>query len=410
MAEYRDSLSFTASGRWVVADVESSHDESSYEDFLGSESPGGRPLRIGLVSDCYVPRLGGIEMQVHDLAQQLQRAGHEVVVITPTPGPTIVDGVRVQRIDVPLLPFDIPFTRKAFRAVGLLLRSERVDVAHFQGGIASPMTYIAARAAQRAGVPSVITLHCVWGYATPGFSMLDRLTRWGDWPVVLSAVSDVAAEPVRGIVGSRGPVLVLPNGISNEAWKVEPAPKEAGVVTLVSVMRLAPRKRPMHLLRMIRRVVDQLPSDLMLRVIVIGEGPERPQLEKYLRTNGLTEVVDLVGRRSRDEIRDVFATADVFVAPANLESFGIAALEGRCAGLPVVAKAQTGIREFVTHEREGLLAVSDDDMVVQLTRIITDHAMRERMAAFNRSNPSPVDWSDVVAKNLAAYRLAMSLV
>jgi len=153
-----------------------------------------------------------------------------------------------------------------------------------------------------------------------------------------------------------------------------------------------------------------LPSDLMLKVIVIGEGPERPQLEKYLRTNGLTEVVDLVGRRSRDEIRDIFATADVFVAPANLESFGIAALEGRCAGLPVVAKAQTGIREFVTHEHEGLLAVSDDDMVVQLTRIITDHAMRERMAAFNRSNPSPVDWSEVVAKNVAAYRLAMSLV
>jgi glycosyltransferase involved in cell wall biosynthesis len=259
-------------------------------------------------------------------------------------------------------------------------------------------------------VPSVITLHCVWGYATPGFSLLDRATGWGDWPVVLSAVSDVAAEPIRGIVGSRRPVLVLPNGISNDAWKVDPAPKDPGVVTLVSVMRLAPRKRPMHLLRMIRRVVDQLPSDLALRVVVIGEGPERPQLEKYLRANGLTEVVELVGRRSRDEIRDLFATADVFVAPANLESFGIAALEGRCAGLPVVAKAQTGIREFITHEREGLLAVSDDDMVVQLTRIITDHAMRERMATFNRSNPSPVDWSDVVAKNVAAYRLAMTLV
>jgi endonuclease I len=75
-----------------------------------------------------------------------------------------------------------------------------------------------------------------------------------------------------------------------------------------------------------------------------------------------------------------------------------------------VAKAQTGIREFITHEQEGLLAVSDDDMVVQLARIITDHSMRERMARFNRLNPSPVDWSDVVAKNVAAYRLAMTLV
>ena len=377
---------------------------------LGRDAGGDRPLRIGLVSDCYVPRLGGIEMQVHDLAQQLQRAGHEVVVITPTPGPTTVDGVRVQRIDVPLLPFDIPFTRKAFRAVGSLLRSERVDVAHFQGGIASPMTYIAARAAQRAAVPSVITLHCVWGYAAPGFALLDRLTGWGDWPVVLSAVSDVAAEPIRRIAGPTHRVLVLPNGISNDVWRVEPAPRTPGVVTLVSVMRLAPRKRPMHLLRMVRRVVDQLPPDLRLRVVVIGDGPERTQLEKYLRANGLTEVVELVGRRSRDEIREIFATADVFVAPANLESFGIAALEGRCAGLPVVAKAQTGIREFITHEREGLLATSDDDMVVQLTRIIRDQDLRDQMTAFNRSTPSPVDWSDVVAKNVEAYRLAMTLV
>ena len=369
-----------------------------------------RPLRIGLVSDCYVPRLGGIEMQSHDLARQLQRAGHEVVVITPTPGPTTVDGVRVQRIDVPLLPFDIPFTRKAFRAVGSLLQSERVDVAHFQGGIASPMTYIAARAAQRAGVPSVITLHCVWGYAAPGFALLDRLTGWGSWPVVLSAVSDVAAGPIRRIAGPEHPVLVLPNGISNDAWRIEPAPRSPGRVTLVSVMRLAPRKRPMHLLKMLRRVVDQIPSGIDLKVVIIGEGPERPQLEKYLRSNGLTEVVDLVGRRSRDEIREIFATADVFVAPANLESFGIAALEGRCAGLPVVAKAQTGIREFITHEREGLLATSDDDMVVQLTRIISDHGFRAAMAEHNRTTPSPVDWYDVVTKNVEAYRLAMTLV
>ena len=70
--------------------------------------PADRPLRIGLVSDCYVPRLGGIEMQVHDLARHLQAAGNEVVVITPTAGPAVMDGVRVHRIDVPLLPFDIP--------------------------------------------------------------------------------------------------------------------------------------------------------------------------------------------------------------------------------------------------------------------------------------------------------------
>jgi glycosyltransferase involved in cell wall biosynthesis len=99
----------------------------------------------------------------------------------------------------------------------------------------------------------------------------------------------------------------------------------------------------------------------------------------------------------------------VFVAPANLESFGIAALEARCAGLPVVAKAQTGIREFVAHEQEGLLAANDAEMARELTRIVNDRTLRERIAQHNRTTPSPVDWTDVVERNVEAYRLAISL-
>lgn len=372
--------------------------------------PPDRPLRIGLVSDCYVPRLGGIEMQVHDLARHLQEEGHEVVVITPTPGPAVTDGIRVHRIDVPLLPFDVPFTPKAFRMVAELLERERVDVAHFHGGIVSPLAYLAARAAQRAGIPTVVTVHCMWSYAAPVFAALDRVGDWTDWPVVLSAVSDVAAEPLRRIAGPDRPVLVLPNGIDNSAWEVDPVEHDPAEVVLVSVMRLAPRKRPMQLLKMIKRVHERLPGDVRLRVVVIGEGPERPQLEKFVRTNGLVEVVDLVGRRNRDEIRTLFARADVFVAPANLESFGIAALEARAAGLPVVAKARTGIREFVEHGREGLLAESDADMVEQLLRIVRDRELRYLITKNNREIPSPVDWSAVVARNVDAYRLARRIV
>ena len=372
--------------------------------------PADRPLRIGLVSDCYVPRLGGIEMQVHDLARHLQAAGNEVVVITPTAGPAVMDGVRVHRIDVPLLPFDIPFTPRAFRLVAELLEREDVDVAHFHGGLASPLAYGAARAAQRAGVPTVITVHCMWSYATPIFAGLDRVGDWTTWPVVFSAVSDVAAQPIRRVVGSDRPVVVLPNGIDGAAWEVEPAPRDPSVVTLVSVMRLAPRKRPLQLLKMIRRVVGRIGSDTTLRVVIIGDGPERPQLEKFLRTNDLTEVVELVGRRNRDEIRTIFSRSDVFVAPANLESFGIAALEARCAGLPVVAKARTGIREFVEHGREGLLASTDSDMVEQLVRIVRDTELRRTIAKHNRETPTTVDWTDVVTRNEAAYRMAIDLV
>lgn len=378
-------------------------------DAAAGEPAGGR-LRVAVVSDCYVPRLGGIEMQAHDLARNLQAAGHEVVAVTPTAGPDVVDDVRVRRMDVPLLPFDVPFTPRAFRMVTDILRDEGVDVAHFHGGIASPMVYAALRRAQALGLPSVVTLHCMWSYAAPFFRALDRAVGWSDWPVVLSAVSEVAAQPLRRIAGPGRRVVVLPNGIDEGAWRTRPTLRDPDVVTLVSVMRLAPRKRPLQLLRMIRRVHEAMPVGLRLRLVVIGDGPEVGQLEKYVRSNGLTGVVELIGRRSRAEIRDHYAAADAFVAPANLESFGIAALEARCAGLPVVAKARTGIREFVSHGREGLLATDDRDMVVQLARIVADADLRHRISAHNRSTSSGADWSEVVPRNVAAYRAAMALV
>ncbi len=368
-------------------------------------------MRIGLVTDCYLPQIGGIEMQVHDLAQHLQQAGHEVIVITPTSGPDDVDGVPVHRLDVPLLPFNIPFTPKTFRLVSNLIEREHIDVAHFHGGIVSPLSYLAAYTAQKRGIPTVITTHCLWSYATPAFAALDRVFHWSSWNAVFSAVSSVAAEPIRKICGSDRDVLVLPNGIDHRSWAIDrPDDADEGddhVVTLVSVMRLAPRKRPLHLLKMMKRLRDRV-AGTPVRLVIIGEGPERASLERYIRANRLDDMVELAGRRSREEIREAFATADVFVAPANLESFGIAALEARCAGLPVVAKARTGIREFVEHGREGLLALSDRDMVDQLVRIVRDRELRLLIAKNNRETRSPVDWADVVDLNVAAYRSAIS--
>lgn len=366
------------------------------------------PLRIGLVTDCYVPRLGGIEMQVHDLAVRLRDVGHEVVVITPTDGPAEVDGVRVHRMDVPLLPFDIPFKPSTFATVMEHLERERVDVAHFHGGIISPLAFVSAAQAVKRQIPTVVTVHCVWSYALPLFDLLNRRYRWADWPVVLSAVSDVAAHPIRRLAPDRE-VVILPNGIDNDTWVVEPEPRDPDVVTVVAVMRLAPRKRPLHLLRMIRRVRDQLPSGLHVRLVVIGEGPERGSMEKYIASHQLHDVVELAGRLDRDQIRATFARADIFVAPANLESFGIAALEARCAGLPVVAKSRTGIREFVEHGQEGLLADTDRDMAEQILRLVTDAELREKIATFNREVPSPVDWSEVVHLDVAAYREAIRM-
>ena len=164
-------------------------------------------------------------------------------------------------------------------------------------------------------------------------------------------------------------------------------------------------------MKMIKQVRDQAPAGRHGPGRDHRRGPRAAQaIEKLPRRQRARR---LGGRArsagsSREEIREQFARADIFVAPANLESFGIAALEARCAGLPVVAKARTGIREFVAHGAEGLLAESDADMVAQLSAPGARPGAAGRIARHNRETPSSVDWSRVVDLNVAAYRQAVA--
>lgn len=372
-------------------------------------------VRIAHISDCYLPRLGGIEVQVHDVATRQVRAGHDVVALTATPGAGAgrghqvedLDGVTVHRLATHM-PFELPVNPFAPRAMREILGTG-VDVVHVHAGVVSPFAVDGARVAVSLGLPTVVTWHCLLGAAEPAFRWLDRGLGWAARPVALSAVSDVAAAPLRRIAGPGTEVTVLPNGIDVAAWRVSPAPREDTDVHVVATMRLAPRKRPMPLLRMLREVRRLVPAGVRLRASVIGDGPARPTLQRFLERHGMADWVQLLGRLSREEIRELYRRADVFIAPAELESFGIAALEARCAGLPVVAKAVSGIREFVHDGQEGLLAGSDSEMVDALVRLVTDTELRTRIARHNRDVEPAVSWPDVLKLAESEYLRAIDI-
>jgi glycosyltransferase involved in cell wall biosynthesis len=212
------------------------------------------------------------------------------------------------------------------------------------------------------------------------------------------------------VVRSAGRVTVLPNGIDPERWQVAAAPRAPDDVLLVAVMRLTVRKRPKHLLRMLRAARRDVPSDVRMRAIVAGDGPARERIERYLQRHGMTDWVELPGRLNREQIRDLYRRADVFLAPADLESFGIAALEARCAGVPVIAKAGNGISEFVRDGRDGLLVADDAAMTAAIVRLSTQPLLRRALAGHAEATTSPVSWSTTLDLTAAAYDEAAALV
>jgi glycosyltransferase involved in cell wall biosynthesis len=218
-----------------------------------------------------------------------------------------------------------------------------------------------------------------------------------------------AAAPVRRLLPPDTEIRVLSNGIHQEQWRLPAAAERPGELVLVAVMRLARRKRPVALLRIVQRAqleLDRLGDQTRLRLLVAGDGPRQHAMETYLRRHEMTDTVTLLGRLARQDVRGVLGASHVFLAPADLESFGIAALEARCAGLPVVAKAKGGVGEFVRHKREGLLCRSDDDMTDALVRLVRDPELRHKIAAHNRTVDCPVSWGTLLQKTEEAYATA----
>jgi glycosyltransferase involved in cell wall biosynthesis len=170
-------------------------------------------------------------------------------------------------------------------------------------------------------------------------------------------------------------------------------------------MRLAGRKRPGPLLRMLEQVRTSLPG-VPVRALIVGEGPLEARLHAEVHARGLDDRVALIGRRTREEIRDLYDEADIYVAPAYEESFGIAALEARAAGLPVVAMRTGGVRDFIRDGSEGLLCQDDEAMAAALVRLVADSGLRAAIAGHNRSCPPRQDWPRALAGFDDAYRRA----
>lgn len=362
-------------------------------------------MKIAHVSDFYLPRLGGIETHVSDLAELQRAQGHDVQVLTSTPGP---EGPHVHRVTQ---AFRRPHALHplAIRAGIGTLRDLDVDVVHAHLGVGSPLAFFLARAAARDGIPTLVTVHSMWAGVGPIMSAMDALGGWSTLPITWSAVSEAAAAPVRRLLPSGTQIRVLSNGIDQDRWRLPAAEVRPGELVLGAVMRLAWRKRPLALLRIVRRAqmtLERLGDKTRLRLLVAGDGPRQEAMAAYLRRHSMTDQVNLFGRLDRHEVRHLLGVSHVFLAPADLESFGIAALEARCVGLPVVAKADSGVSEFIRHEREGLLCGSDDDMADAVVRLVRDHELRLRIAAHNRTADCPVGWETLLQKTEAAYASA----
>jgi phosphatidyl-myo-inositol dimannoside synthase len=358
-----------------------------------------RAGKVLVVTNDFPPRLGGIESFVFTLCGSIPSS--EVVVFTSRmPGsreldrtldyPVVRDRSRV------LLP-----TPRVGRAVRSVAREYGCDRVLF--GAAAPLGLLAP-GLRRAGIRRLVGLthgHEVWWAALPGARA--ALRRIGDGVDVLTYVSEYCRErisPALSAPSAARMVRLSPEvdvgrftpQVDGAAWRRRWRLGDRPVV--LSAARLVARKGHDTLLRAWPRVLSACPDAAL---VVVGDGPMRPLLQRAVRRRGLSASVRVVPGVPWSQMPGVYAAADVFALPCRTrlrglqpEAFGIVFLEAAASGLPVVAGASGGVPETVLDGRTGYVVGPHDldQLVSRLVSLLSTPATAAAMGARGRREVS----------------------
>jgi glycosyltransferase involved in cell wall biosynthesis len=353
----------------------------------GVTVPSTQPLTIAMMIETV--GLGGAEMVVFQLSEELRSRGHVVYPVIPKGH----EGWLLDRFRESGFQWQ---TYSAFHAISPGLVRHLVGMMKDLGVTAVHsheffMGVYGAAAARVARVPHVITLHA-------DQMMTSRLKkrialRWAFRNSTATvAVSEDTRRHLESTLGVRaGVVQVVHNGIPVRQGDADRARRHLKLTEsdrlMLGVGSLIQRKGFDILIRALSVLRDEGRLGPW-RLAIAGQGIEQDNLLALARDSGLQDRVMILG--PRNDIPDLQAAADIFVMPSLWEGLPIALLEAMFAGNAIVASRVSGIPEAVEHERHGLLAPPGDVHALksELLRVMDDAHERRRLGEAARARAS----------------------
>ncbi len=247
---------------------------------------------------------------------------------------------------------------------------------------ALPCGHAASLLSRELKIPFAVTVHGldafstrqVGGYPGEWCARVSRSVYRSACSVI--CVSEKVREQVIEGAGTSVKTAVLYNGVDPQLFS--PPDSEPDVPVILSVGNLIPIKGHELLLRAFAAIQNQFPG---LSLEVIGDGPERPRLQRLANDLGIAARVHFRGRQSRRQVADVMQRATIFALPSRYEGLGCVYLEAMSAGKPVIACLGQGIDEVIESGINGCLIKPDDlqELIDTLTLLLQQPGARRKM-------------------------------
>jgi phosphatidylinositol alpha 1,6-mannosyltransferase len=360
-------------------------------------------VRVALLAESFLPHMNGVTGSVLHVLRHLKDEGHETLVIAPRAGEVRADlhGARTELLrSVPLPGYSdvrVVFARAA--RLSAILRGFRPDVVHLASPFVLGRQGVAAADALR--IPAVAVYQTdVVAYAEKygmprATALVERhVTRLHRRATMTLAPSSASVRQLEALGVDR--VRRWGRGVDaerfsperrNEEWRRTVAP---GETVIGYVGRLAPEKQVQDL-----AAVADLPGT---RLVIVGDGPARPALERALPRAVFT------GHLDGTALAEALAGFDVFVHPGESETFGQTIQEALASGVPVVATGVGGPVDLVRSSIDGWLYRPGDlrDLRDRVADLVGDESKRRAFGAAAHSSVRHRSW-DAVCRELVEY-------
>ena len=355
-------------------------------------------MKITIIVSGFPPKyLAGTEVATYNIAKCLAKRGHEVHVITSldegTQREEIKEGFYLHRIKlhsrVPIASIMIYFME-----VASIIKRINPDIIHCQNLGMGWMAYVINFFKKH---PYVIYGRGDDVYADYWLKefLLGLTIKNAD--AVITLTEDMKQEASK--VYERD-IYVVPNGIYLDNYKEKSSNTTLfnyDKKVLLYVGRLKPIKGVRYLINAMAIVNQNCPNT---KLLIVGDGDERNNLEQLVENYGLNDCITFVGRVSNEDVPKYLTNADIFVLPSLSEGFPNVILEAMASGLPVVATNIRGMSEIIAEETNGYLVESknSEQLAVKIISLLNDAKLMKAMSENNVICAKQYEWRNVVKK------------